>query len=118
MNSFVQALYMTKLFRYRILAQGDLVRKMCTGTELKEIGEAATDANVAQEKKRAVNLFQLQKLFAFMTASEREAIAPGFLKATLPGHFKTSHTQEDSSEFGRIYLDDLEKNLVNTEEKV
>lgn len=118
MNSFVQALFMTKLFRYRVLALGDLIQKMYSGTELKEMGEAGNNTNALVEKKKAVSLFQIQKLFALMASSAREAITPNFLKATLPGHFKTSYTQEDSSEFGRIYLDDLEKSLVNTEERV
>jgi len=120
MNSFVQALFMTKLFRYRILSLGDIVQKLYSVSEsLKEPAESTTNNNKThlEEKKKAVGLFQLQKLFAYLVSSEREAITPTFLKATLPLHFKTSHAQEDSSEFGRFYLDDLEKSLAQTEER-
>ncbi len=123
MNSFVQSLFMTKLFRYRILSLGDIVQKLYSASE--SLKDPTTDGNnnvpaksvASDEKKKAVSLFQLQKLFAYLVSSEREAITPTFLKATLPLHFKTSHAQEDSSEFGRFYLDDLEKSLAQTEER-
>ena len=169
MNSFMQALYMTKDFRYKILsiditftlnkddnqmqieqsnkktiinnANNTKIQEIkVDDDELQNVGpvvlaelpvspqlpieqnkiiekKSLEQAQIAN-RKRVLVFFQLQKLFAYLLQSERDSIPPNFFKASLPDDFKNSHAQQDSSEFGKIYLDYLEKSLVNTPERV
>ena len=90
MNSFLQTLYMTNKFRKRVLSM---------------------KFNSLQNFKQISSGFQLQRLFALLLYSKRRYIIPNFFKAILPDYMKNSHQQQDSSEFGKIYLDCLETSL-------
>lgn len=117
MNSFVQALFMTKEFRYRVLS-----------LPVTELGQFKADAEQTKEgkvdpatvasRKKLVSVFQLQKIFALLMSAQRPAVTPNFFKASLPDFFKNSFAQQDSSEFGKVYLDEVERNIRDTADKV
>jgi uncharacterized UBP type Zn finger protein len=47
-------------------------------------------------------------LFALLHQSQRNDIYPAFFKAILPEFFRDTNAQQDSSEFGRVFLDQVE----------
>jgi Ubiquitin carboxyl-terminal hydrolase. len=148
MNSYVQALFMTKIFRYRVLSLQLTNRPLMNGstepnnnnnnpqspttvnigsnniTEIQEENKsepqqkAQAQLNLHMDRKKLLYLFQTQKLFAYLHQSEREFVNPSFFRAVLPDPFSTSYAQQDSSEFGSRYLDQLESCLRITEDKV
>ncbi len=142
MNSYVQALFMTKIFRYRILSL-QLANKPQTTTEKSELAvkdqlsntndnkidlneesktetqqKSQSNLNLHLERRKLLFLFQTQKLFAYLYQSEREYINAAFFRAVLPDPFSTTYAQQDSSEFGSRYLDQIENSLRNAEDKV
>lgn len=130
MNSFVQSLYMTKTFRFNILSlniykkmqQSFLMNKELKTTEIssekKELNIEDDKRNEHIERKKLTSIFQLQRLFALLYASERPDINPKSFKDILPDFFKNSFAQQDSSEFGKILLDQIEQWIKNLEENV
>ena len=58
-------------------------------------------------------LFQTQRLFALLLKSNRTSIPTQIFKNSLPSPFKTSFGQQDASEFMKILLDLLERELTN-----
>lgn len=117
MNSFVQALFMTKEFRYRILCLS-LSELGQTKNDMDQLQESKADPHYLASRKKLVAMFQLQKVFALLMTAQRPAINPQFFKASLPDFFKNSFAQQDSSEFGKVYLDEIEKSIKDTNEKV
>lgn len=112
MNSFVQSLFLTNEFTQRIL---NLKGTVLTSTTKEE-------SNEEEKKNRLESIksipLQLQKLFALMMKSIRPFIRPLTFRATLPPFFRNNYEQHDSSEFAKIFLDELEKSLKLTDEKV
>ena len=117
MNSFLQALYMTKEFRYRVL-NITLTELGYTKTDPDMIKDGKIDPSVLANRKKVFAIFLLHKVFALLMNAQRPAINPQFFKAILPDFFKNSFAQQDSSEFGKVYLDDIERSLKDTTEKV
>ncbi|KAL4450833.1 hypothetical protein ABPG74_011675 [Tetrahymena malaccensis] len=148
MNSYLQALYMTKEFRYRVF-KINLAEVMHGGSkqsisqqdskmEIDEqqvqksdssMQEEISDKTAAENEKKKANItliekqtkiiqfgtvFQLQKLFSLLFKSKRTYINPAFFKGILPDFFRFSYAQQDASEFGRIFLDQLERSVQNT----
>ncbi|EGR29326.1 ubiquitin carboxyl-terminal hydrolase family protein, putative, partial [Ichthyophthirius multifiliis] len=105
MNSFIQALFMSKEMRYRIL-----------NINLNEI-MTLNNNNSLQFREKYACIFQLQKLFVLMLKSKREYVNPKFFKDILPDYFRFSFAQHDASEFGRIFLDQLEVSIKDTQDK-
>lgn len=117
MNSFLQALFMTKEFRYRILNL-TLTELGYQKTDPDQLKDGKIDPAVIANKKKVFAIFQLQKVFALLMGAQRPAINPSFLKAVLPDFFRNSFAQQDSSEFGKVYLDEIERSLKDTSESV
>jgi hypothetical protein len=132
---------MTKLYRYRMLSLSltnniqtikdtteELQKEVKQNTtetgnpdkkiEAEDAKKNAAQLNVFMEKKKILYLFQTQKLFTYLHNSEREYINPAFFRSILPEPFSTSYAQQDSSEFGSRYLDQIEHCLKTTEDKV
>ncbi|EAS01106.2 ubiquitin carboxy-terminal hydrolase (macronuclear) [Tetrahymena thermophila SB210] len=151
MNSYLQALYMTKEFRYRVfkinlaeVMHGGSKQSIQSNTqqdskmEIDEqqvqksdssMQEEINDKSATENEKKKANIaliekqtkiikfgtvFQLQKLFSLLFKSKRTYINPAFFKGILPEFFRFSYAQQDASEFGRIFLDQLERSVQNT----
>ncbi len=138
MNSFVQALFMTKIFRFNILSinvpgkileankekseqqkalkqeqqqvQQDIKAEETPGQEITTAKNPQVQKNVEDQIKRTKlsHFYQFQKLFALLHQSQRNDIYPAFFKAILPEFFRDTNAQQDSSEFGRVFLDQVE----------
>ena len=110
MNSFFQALYMTKEFRLKMLEldtnnrEKELLGKLTTT----DFNEKRKELRVIKE--RMVPLVELQKLFALLYRSKRPYINPSFIKNILPPQFRNLF-QHDAGEFGRIFLEGLEGSI-------
>ncbi len=64
-------------------------------------------------------LFQLNKLFINLSIKSNYLyLIPIELKSVLPEPFNSSFQQQDSSEFGRILLENLEEQLKHLMKKV
>jgi hypothetical protein len=109
----MQSLYMTKFFRQQVLTLGlpSLKHKI-------EDSNNPNNAKLLLDRKRILIIFQIQKLFALLHSSQRDAINPGFFKAILPDYFRESHAQQDTAEFGRTFLDQLEDSFKLTTQTV
>lgn len=110
MNSFLQALFMTKELRLRIL-------ELDIATREKELMSKLTTTDFNEKRKelriikeRMVPLVELQKLFALLYRSKRPYINPSFVKNVLPIQFRNLF-QHDAGEFGRIFLEGLEGSI-------
>jgi hypothetical protein len=103
MNSVLQALYMTYEFRKAVLQidfKLDLVKK-----------EGSSNNEKYKNFKKISTAYQLQKLFALMFQSKRNTINPGFFRNMLPDFFKNSFSQQDASEFFKIYIETFENSI-------
>jgi ubiquitin carboxyl-terminal hydrolase 35/38 len=91
LNSFVQMLFASAPLRCALLA--------ARAVDLPAAGAAAA----------------VQRLFGFMTLSNRAAVEPprAFLDAVRPPWFVPHGAQQDASEFGRYVLDRLEEDLAH-----
>lgn len=95
MNSFTQALFMTKKFKSLIIKAQDQ-------------GIVPTDHPIFQS---LVNLFsQLNS----KTSDNRTQVNPAAFKQFIPQPFKSSWEQHDSGQFGRMFLDSVTTQLKNT----
>lgn len=106
---------MTKIFRLKVLT---FTLPASIKSKTDENSTLINNAKILQDRRRMLTLYQLQKLFAFLFSSQREAINPNFFKAVLPDYFRESHAQQDTAEFGRAFLDQLEDSLKITENPV
>lgn len=109
MNSVLQALYMTQEFRNSVL------KIDFNGLNLNQEGK-----NNEQYKnfKKISSAYQLQKLFALMYQSKRGAINPSFFRNVLPEFFRNSLSQQDASEFFKIYIDSFESSIRDSSNPV
>eukprot|EP01119_Soliformovum_irregulare_P011453 TRINITY_DN2869_c0_g1_i3.p1 TRINITY_DN2869_c0_g1~~TRINITY_DN2869_c0_g1_i3.p1 ORF type:complete len:659 (-),score=190.40 TRINITY_DN2869_c0_g1_i3:54-2030(-) len=93
MNSFLQALFMTDPFREKLLE--------------------------VPWKEEISSISQLEKTFAFMLKTQRQAYAPKGMLKVLPTWYSVG-TQQDSSEYGRFLMEQLDieyKQKVKGEKK-
>ena len=107
MNSFLQALFRMKDFRDALLSIDESLFLL----------NEETDQKVTVQAKVKLGLYQLQRLFAQLTnKSIRPTVAPKlFQSMALPDNFKGRHgfggEQHDTSEFARIFLDKIEREI-------
>ncbi|KAM3143113.1 hypothetical protein pb186bvf_004699 [Paramecium bursaria] len=88
MNSFLQCLYMNQYFRLYILQLGA------------ELGDV-------QLKQKSSMITALQKLFMKLTFQKRGYCSPYQLKRQLRQPYSNTNDQQDVSEFGHHFLEDL-----------
>ena len=100
MNSFLQCLYMTLDFR-------------------SEICELSDDMHKIQGMETTKNsLYELYRLFWLLNSSSEEYIVPEDFRKSVPEPFCSSSEQQDVSEFGKFFMDDLETNLKKANREV
>ena len=102
MNSVLQALYMTKEFRNSVLK---------IDFKNQNLNQEGNNNEQYKNFKKISSAYQLQKLFALMFQSKRGAINPGFFRNVLPEFFRNSFSQQDASEFFKIYIDSFENSI-------
>ncbi|KAL6061247.1 Ubiquitin carboxyl-terminal hydrolase 38 [Balamuthia mandrillaris] len=90
MNSFLQALFMTDMFRKTVLKGSRLTAGQGIFSEL-------------------------QRLFAYLLLSQRGAYRPSRFLGTLPSQWR-SGIQQDASEFGKFMLDAIEEQALSEKE--
>ena len=105
MNSVLQALYMTQEFRNSVL---NIDFK---SQNINQEGKNNEQNEQYKNFKKISSAYQLQKLFALMYQSKRGAINPGFFRNVLPEFFRNSFSQQDASEFFKIYIDSFENSI-------
>eukprot|EP01017_Pseudomicrothorax_dubius_P014413 TRINITY_DN1681_c0_g4_i2.p1 TRINITY_DN1681_c0_g4~~TRINITY_DN1681_c0_g4_i2.p1 ORF type:complete len:829 (-),score=181.06 TRINITY_DN1681_c0_g4_i2:25-2463(-) len=101
MNSYVQALFMTSIFREAFLEF--FLRE-------NKVQDRRGDENIA---RALANLFSELKFEN--RGKSNEGVEPYHLRSLLPEEFSKSREQQDSSEFGIIFLEQLENALKGTE---
>ena len=113
MNSFLQALFMSRKFRNELLF-GALEGREEETAEVKEKPSLGEEGPKLEKKEILSQLklsyVQLQKLFVQLRFGVRPHVRPLALRTCLPEMFR-GHDQQDSAEFARIFLDILERDL-------
>ncbi|KRX02556.1 Protein kinase-like domain [Pseudocohnilembus persalinus] len=86
-------------------------------TQQQQINQKNQQLQIMEKQRNFTTVFQLQKLFTLLYQSKRPYINPQNFKASLPDLFKFSYAQHDSSEFGRMFLEQLEQSLKFSDHK-
>eukprot|EP00828_Plagiopyla_frontata_P012078 TRINITY_DN16808_c0_g1_i1.p2 TRINITY_DN16808_c0_g1~~TRINITY_DN16808_c0_g1_i1.p2 ORF type:complete len:328 (+),score=41.37 TRINITY_DN16808_c0_g1_i1:646-1629(+) len=91
MNSYLQCLFFTHQFKESILN--------CK-IEIQHLTDKNTEI-----------FLELQELFSKMHKAEQHSVKPDKLKKVCPEPFRSSHIEQDASEFGKFFLEALEAQI-------
>eukprot|EP01016_Furgasonia_blochmanni_P039207 TRINITY_DN4841_c0_g1_i1.p1 TRINITY_DN4841_c0_g1~~TRINITY_DN4841_c0_g1_i1.p1 ORF type:complete len:409 (-),score=37.11 TRINITY_DN4841_c0_g1_i1:208-1434(-) len=109
MNSYMQALFMTMMFRELILEI-----PVDPGIEAIERDKLAEEPRL----KLQAPFFSLVFLFRDLISAADQNVNPSYFRLTLPEQFSSNFHQHDTSEFGKIFLDRLEEALKDSQYNV
>ncbi|KYR02447.1 peptidase C19 family protein [Tieghemostelium lacteum] len=114
MNSFLQALYMTIPFRQYLLNNLDS-KLLSFYSEYSDLSQEEFLELYQQDLlKRPQFLKQLQLVFGSLRLSVKQACSPGLFQRTLDIEYRSGQ-QQDSFEFGKSLLDNLDEILKQLE---